>query len=192
MFTHKKISQGFSVSTELLEDDSFKVIAKKPAELARALRMKVEYDSADLFNNATSSAKYSGGDGKELIATDHPREDGGTAWSNEGTAALSETALTDILVAMGEMLDGKGQKILIKPDTLIVPVELENTARILMETTGRTGGNHNDINVLKGKFDIFVYNWLTKILHWSTKTSFNYWKPKLLNMVTRCKQKVYE
>ena len=85
----------------------------------------------------------------------------GTAWSNYGTAALSETALTDILVAMGEMVDGKGQKILIKPDKLIVPVELENSARILMETTGRTGGNHNDVNVLKGKFDIFVWNWLT-------------------------------
>ena len=75
-FTHKKTALGFSVSTELLEDDDFKVIAKKPASLARSLRLKVEHDAADVFNNATTAAKYSGGDGKALIATDHSREDG--------------------------------------------------------------------------------------------------------------------
>lgn len=48
----------------------------------------------------------------------------GTAQSNKLTAALSESALEAALVAMAETLDGKGQKIMLKPNLLVVPVEL--------------------------------------------------------------------
>lgn len=59
-----------------------------------------------------------------LSSASHPREDGGTAQSNRATTALSETSLEAALVAMSETLDGKGQKIMLKPNLLVVPVEL--------------------------------------------------------------------
>jgi len=160
-FTHKKIGKAFLVSKETLEDDLFKVIAAKPKALARGIRRKVEYDCADIFNNASTTTNNTGGDGKALSDGSHPREDGGAAQSNEGTAALSENALSDIIIAGAGILDGKGQKINITYDLLVTPVNLENTARIIMETANRVGGDLNDINPLKGKFDIFTYNWLT-------------------------------
>lgn len=98
---------------------------------------------------------------KALVATDHPREDGGTAQSNKGTAALTEKALSDIIIAGAGILDGKGQKINISYDLLVLPVNLESTGRIIMDSTNRVGGDLNDINPLKGKFDIFTYNWLS-------------------------------
>jgi len=160
-FTHKKIGDAFLVSREMLEDDLFNVIKAKPKALARAIRHKIEYDAADIFNNASATTNNTGGDGKALSDGSHPREDGGAAQSNEGTAALSENALSDIIIAGAGILDGKGQKINITYDLLVTPVNLENTARIIMETANRVGGDLNDINPLKGKFDIFTYNWLT-------------------------------
>lgn len=120
--------------------DLFKVIAQKPRQLARAIRNKVEYDSADILNNANSTANNVGGDAKALAATDHPSESGGAAQSNKGTAALSENALNDIIIAGAGILDGKGQKINISYDLLVVPVNLEAASRIIMDTTNRVGG----------------------------------------------------
>ena len=74
---------------------------------------------------------------------------GGATQSNEGTVALSENALNDIIIAGAEMLDGKGQKINISYDLLVVPVELEAQARIIMQTTGRVGGDFRSLTCSK-------------------------------------------
>lgn len=74
-FTHGKVGKSFRVSKELLEDDLFGIIAQKPADLAKSIRRRIEYDAADVFNNATSTSRL-GGDGKSLGNDAHPREDG--------------------------------------------------------------------------------------------------------------------
>jgi len=84
----------------------------------------------------------------------------GAVQNNEETSALSENALSTALINGAGILDGKGQKINISYDLLVVPVNLENAARIIMESSNRVGGDLNDINPLKGKFDIFTYHWL--------------------------------
>ena len=160
-FTHKKIGKAFIVSKETLEDDLFQIIKAKPKALARGIRQKIEYDCADIFNNASATTNNTGADGKALSATDHPREDGGASQSNEGTAALTEKALADITIAGAGILDGKGQKINISYDLLVVPINLEDTARIIMKSSNRVGGDLNDINPLMNRFDIFTYHWLT-------------------------------
>lgn len=165
-FTHKKIGKAVNVSKELMDDDQFNVIKTKPMEAAISLRRKVEYDCADIFNNADSTTNNTGPDGLALASTVHLREDGGATQSNKGTAALNETNLDTALVAMAELLDGKGQKILVQPDTLIVPVELETTARILMESQGRVGTANNDTNVFRNRLNIFVYHHLTDANNW--------------------------
>lgn len=66
MFTHKKIGKAFLVSREMLEDDLFKVIAQKPQALARSIRHKIEYDTADILNNSDVTTNNTGADGKEL------------------------------------------------------------------------------------------------------------------------------
>jgi len=75
-FTHKKIGKAFLVSKETLEDDLFKVIAAKPKALARGIARKVEYDCADIFNNASATTNNTGADGVALSDGSHPREDG--------------------------------------------------------------------------------------------------------------------
>lgn len=124
LFTHKKVGLAFHVSSELLEDDQFRTMANKPKTLARAVRMKVENDAASVLKNADSSS-FTGPDGLSLSNAAHLREDNGATQSNRATGALTEANLETALINIAGLLDGKGQKILIKPDLLVVPVNLK-------------------------------------------------------------------
>ena len=166
-FTHKKIGKAFHVSSELYEDDLFNIMQVKPKQLAEGLKRKVEYDAADIFINADNTTNNTGADGVSLSNASHPREDGGTAQSNRATAALTEASLEAALVAMAASLDGKGQKIMLRPDLLVVPTALEIEARVLIESTGRTQTTYlNDINPFQGRLEVFTYNWLTDASDW--------------------------
>lgn len=167
-FTHKKVGKSFYVSRETLEDDLFNVIAAKPKSLASGIRRKVETDAATIFSSANATTYATGPDGVALATASHPREDGGTVQSNyNSNQALTEAGIELALVAMAGWLDGKGQKILVQPDLLVVPVAKDLEARILLQSTGRTGTTFlNEINPYQGRFDIFVYHWLTDADDW--------------------------
>lgn len=165
-YVHKKYTKGFKVSEELMEDDRYSVIKKKPAALARACRRTAESLAATVFNNAFSSG--TGGDGKYLISYIHPRADGGTAQSNASTTGitLTETNLNTALLAMRGQLDDKGMKIGMKADTIIVPPALEKTANILLNSTLRSGTADNDANYYKGLLKVISWDWLSSSTAW--------------------------
>jgi phage major head subunit gpT-like protein len=165
-YVHKKYTKGFKVSEELMEDDRYSVIKKKPAALARACRRTTESLAADIFNNAFSSG--TGGDGKYLASYIHPRADGGTAQSNASTTGitLTETNLNTALLAMRSQVDDKGMKIGMKADTIVVPPALEKTANILLNSTLRSGTADNDANYYKGLLKVISWDWLSSSTAW--------------------------
>jgi len=165
-YVHKKYTKGFKVSEELMEDDRYNVIKKKPAALARACRRTAESLAATVFNNAFSSG--TGGDGKYLISYIHPRADGGTAQSNASTSGitLTETNLNTALLAMRSQLDDKGMKIGMKADTIIVPPALEKTANIILNSSLRSGTADNDANYYKGLLKVISWDWLSSSTAW--------------------------
>jgi phage major head subunit gpT-like protein len=165
-YVHLKYTKGFKVSEELMEDDRYNVIKKKPAALARSARRTAEYLAAQVFNNAFSSG--TGGDGKYLCSTVHPRADGGTAQSNANGSGvtLTEGNLNTGLLAMRGQLDDKGMKISVKPDKIIVSPTLEKTAMILTESTMRSGTADNDYNYYKGIVNVVSWDWITSTTAW--------------------------
>ena len=182
-YVHKKYTKGFKVSEELVEDDRYSVIRKKPAALARACRRTAEFVAATVLNNAFSSG--TGGDGKFLLSTLHPRADGGTAQSNASGSGitLTEANLNTALLAMRAQLDDKGMKIGVKADTIIVPPALEKKATELLNSTMRSGTADNDLNYYKGLLKIVSWDWLTSSTAWflldSSQHELNYfWRIK--------------
>lgn len=165
-YVHLKYTKGFKVSEELVEDDRYNVIKKKPAALAKAARRTAEYLAAQVFNNGFSSG--TGGDGKYLFSTAHPRADGGTAQSNASSTGitLTETNLNTALLAMRGQLDDKGQKISVKADTIVVPPALEKTAQILTNSKMRPGTADNDFNYYEGMLKIVSWDWLSSTTAW--------------------------
>lgn len=126
--------------------------------LAQATTRTVENIAGGIFDNAFSSG--TGGDAKYLCDTQHPRIDGGTVQSNAVTTPLTEAALTTAFTTMRKTLDDKGQKVLIQPDTLVIPPDLEFTASVLLKSLGRTGTNYNEINPISGALKTKVWNYL--------------------------------
>ena len=76
------------------------------------------------------------------------------------TADLAEDSLEDAMVRMRATLDDKGQLMMIRPDTLVIPPALEKEARILLNSQQRVGTANNDINPYKGMLNIVVWDYL--------------------------------
>lgn len=164
-YTHLTFSGGASVSREMWEDDQFNVMTRKPKNLARAKVYTQEQFGADILNGGftvggSGSALFTAGDAAALFSASHTRSDGGTAQSNLTTADLAEDSLEAVLVAMRATLDDKGQPELIQPDTMIVPPTLEKEASILLNSTQRVGTANNDVNYMKGKLNLIVWDWI--------------------------------
>lgn len=161
-FIHQKYTKGFKVSEELVEDDLYNVIKTKPAALGRAARRTAETSAANVLNRAFNTS-YLGGDGQPLCSTIHARSDGGSTQSNASSTGLTLTDenLETGKIAMREQLDDKGMRIQTMASRIIVPVNLEKTANIIIGSDKRAGTADNDMNVNKGKFDVIAWEYLT-------------------------------
>ena len=164
-YTHETIALAFSITEEAVEDNLYDSIAKRYTKaLARSMANTKQVKAANVLNNAFDSS-FTGGDGKELCATDHPVIAG--TFKNELTtsADLNETSLEQSLIDIAGMVDERGLKIAAKGVTMIIPSELQFTAERLMKTANRVGTADNDINALVSKGMIpqgyVVNNYLT-------------------------------
>ena len=103
--------------------------------------------AAAVLNNAFATT---GGDGKVLIATDHPLGGGGSLANRATTMAdLNETSLEDALINISTFTDDRGLSIALRGMKLIVPPQLQFIADRLLQTPGRVGTSDNDINAVK-------------------------------------------
>ena len=165
-YVHLKYTKGFKVSEELVEDDRYNIIKKKPAALARSCRRTAENLGAEVFNNAFSSG--TGGDAKYLCSVSHPRADAGTAQSNASSTGITftEANLNTALLATRGQLDDKGMKIGVKADTIVVPPALEKTAHIILNSSLRSDTANNDVNYFKGMLKVVGWDWLSSSTAW--------------------------
>jgi hypothetical protein len=174
-YQHVVYALGFVVTREIYEDDQYDVVGKRRAEaLAFSMRQTKETVAANVYNRAFN-ASYTGGDSKEMCATDHPNFSGGT-WANElATAAdLSEASLEQACIDLMKFTNDRGLKISVMPESLIIPVDLVFEARRILESEGRVGTADNDLNALKsmGKFKKVVANhYLTDTDAWFIRTN---------------------
>jgi hypothetical protein len=149
-YTHETIALAFAITEEAIEDNLYDRLASRYTRaLARSMANTKQVKAAAVLNNAFNSA-FTGGDGKELIATDHPLANGGTFSNELATAAdLNETSLEQSLIDIAEFVDERGLRIAIQGRKLIIPKELQFTAERLMKTPLRVGTADNDINAIK-------------------------------------------
>ncbi len=174
-YRHVTYGLGFIITREMYEDGLYDTYAKKRAEqLAFSMRQTKEILGASVYNLATSSTQL-GGDGKALLATDHPNVAGGT-WSNKLSTAsdLSEAALEQACIDIADLRDDRGLLIAVKPKMLIISPEQEFEAMRILKTVGRVGTDLNDINAIKeaGKFPggVVVNHYLTDTDAWFIRT----------------------
>ena len=175
-YNHVVYALGFMITREIYEDDQYgKVGSQKAKALARSMRQTKEIVGANVYNRAFAGSGYLGGDGKTLIATDHPNVAGGT-FSNRiaADADISEAALEQAVIDIAGFRDDRGLLIAAKPEKLVIPYQLQFEAKRILGADGRVGTDLNDPNVIKdmGIFSNVVTNhYLTDPDAWYILTS---------------------
>ena len=149
-YNHETIALAFAITEEAVEDNLYdRISARYTRALARSMAHTKQVKASAVLNNAFDST-VTGGDGKELCATDHPLITGGTFANEPSTAAdLNETSLEDALISIAGFVDERGLKVALRGTKMIIPRQLQFTAERLMSSVLRTATSDNDVNAIK-------------------------------------------
>ena len=149
-YNHETVALAFSITEEAVEDNLYdRLSARYTKALARSMAHTKQVKAAAVLNNAFDST-VTGGDGKELCATDHPLTNGSTFANEPSTAAdLNETSLEDALIKIAGFVDERGLIVALRGMKLIIPRQLQFVAERIMNSTLRVSTSDNDINALK-------------------------------------------
>lgn len=165
-YVHQQFARGMKIERTLVDDDLYRVIARRPQKLGLAAFRKRETDAASVFNNAFNSG-FTGGDSLSLCNSAHTSNNGGPNQSNTGTTALSPTEVDTARIAMKGFLSNRGSYLNIQPDMLIVPMQLETYAYEIINANGKVDTASNNPNFHRGRYKLVVWdNYLTSSTRW--------------------------
>jgi len=148
-YLYKVYGLAFALTKVLVEDgDHIRIGQTYAKHLAQSLVETKETLSANVLNYSFNSA-YAGGDGKALVATDHPIVSGTFSNQLSTAAALSQTSLEQILIQIRNAVDNNGKRIRLNPEKLVVSPSNVFQAEVLLKSVLRAGTGNNDINPVK-------------------------------------------
>jgi len=148
-YQYKVYGLAFALTKVLVEDgDHIRIGQTYAKHLAQSLVETKETLAANVLNRAFNGA-YAGGDGKSLVATDHPIINGTFSNQLATAAALSQTSLEQILIQVRNAVDNNGKRIRLNPTKLVVSPSNVFQAEVLRKSVLRTGTGNNDINPVK-------------------------------------------
>ena len=141
---------GFKISHEAQQDGNAVLKAETFSKdlMVSAVQLR-ERIVANLYNNAfaASSVTMLNGDGKTMVASDHPTH--GSTQSNlitGGSIDLSEAALDALRIQVRKALNHRGMRTGLMIDKLIVSVDDEGNANRIVYSDGRVATADNDLN----------------------------------------------
>lgn len=149
-YTHETIAMGFAITEEAIEDNLYdQLSARYTKALARSMAYTKQVKAAAVLNNAFNP-NFPGGDGKSLLALDHPLVSGGVNANMPAVHTdLNETALENAVIDIAAWTDERGLLIAARPRKLIIPPALQFVATRILQTEQRPGTADNDVNALK-------------------------------------------
>jgi len=168
LFVHKDYGYAWAISKRLMRGDQYQVVSGRLTRTA----VRAAQNTIELLTTAFYATNPVWVDGKTLFATDHPYEGG--VYSNRLNSALNDVSLAEALRLFRRAVDWRGNPIMIEPAVLVVPPELEVTAKTLVgsmayPTTGASSpfqANAGTVNPFKGTVDVIVNPYLTDSNDW--------------------------
>lgn len=166
VFTFTEYAAKIIIQRKLAADDQQRIMSKYPKGLAVSASRSREKLGVNLYDLAFTF-EPSDGDGAELCASDHGSNVATTAnQSNEGTLALSATNVETTRINMNNFQDDIGEIIPIDPDTLTIPINLEQTGWEIINTKGKVDTADNNANFHQGKYKLIVWKRLSDTNNW--------------------------
>lgn len=173
-YTNVTYGLGFIETQEAVDDNQYKGRAtSRTKALARSMNVTKETVLANIINRAFDS-NYVGGDGKEMLATDHPTVNGTQSNELSVAADLSEASLEDLFIQIMNATDSRGLRIRLMPKKLIVPPNHAFEAERIIKSNLQNDSANNAINAIKSMGMLpegaMVWHYLTDTDAWFIKT----------------------
>jgi len=180
-YNHVVYALGFIITEEMMDDDQYDTVGqRRTAGLAYSGRVTKEIVAANVLNRAFNTS-FVGGDAATLIAsaggggsTSHPNVSGGTWTNGPATASdLSEAAVEQGVIDIGNFLDDRGKQMRVMPKNLIIKNDLQFEAERIFKSNLRVATADNDMNAMKtmGSIpNIIVNHYLTDTDAWFIQT----------------------
>lgn len=148
-YTHVAFGLGFIITREAIDDNQYeKVGMQRTGSLAFSMRQTKENVVANLYNRAFSTS-YPIGDAAAMISTAHPTLSGNQANKMGTDADLSEAALEDLVILIGQAQNSRGLRISLKPKSLHIPVQLQFEAARILKSVQQNDTANNAVNALR-------------------------------------------
>ena len=175
-YNHLTYALGFEITEESIEDNLYESISNRYSKaLGRSMIHTKNIEAASIFNFAFTAGQYAIGDGKAMVASDHPTLTGGAQSNTLAVASdLSEAALEEMLIKVKDTRDERGLRIAAMGQRLVIPTELMFVAERILQSNLRVGTADNDLNAMKSmgllREGPAVMNFLTDPDAWFIKT----------------------
>ncbi|MBP7937900.1 MAG: Mu-like prophage major head subunit gpT family protein [Phycisphaerae bacterium] len=176
--TPKTYASAYTVEKETIDDDPTGLLTGPLSQShGQMARETMEILAAVPFNSATtatifewcSAASGAGylGDGKALLATDHPILSGGTYANTPSSAAdLSISSLQASLIRLNKMQGARGQQWPLQGEMVVVPVDSRFLLDELLDGDKMPYTADNTVNSVRGLLKKKVWSRLTDPDSW--------------------------
>lgn len=161
---------GYQITDKLVRNEKFGQVELFERDLRRAVDDDIETFVAAMYNNVTNTTISAGFDGLSLANTAHTRQDGGDTQSNRPTtlSALDLAGLQAGLIKFNKWVNDRGRPIRGNAMRMVIPPDLELTARELLESQMRPDTANNATNVVtRYGLDIVVWRYLSSTTFWA-------------------------
>ena len=167
-FTHNEWTKGIRIRRAAKDDDLYGVFDDLPRQRGIAAARTREKHGASIFIGAFAGT--SGPDSLPLCSTAHTSTVSGIAnQSNSGTDTLSKTTVSSTRLAMKKFYGLNGERIGVKGDMLLVPMDKEQDAWEIISSKGEPETDNNNANFHFGKYKLVVWDELTSPYDWFSK-----------------------
>ena len=164
-FTHNEWTKAFKIRRALKDDDLYSIFDNLVSQRGTAAARTREKHGASIFIGAFAGT--SGPDSLSLCNSAHTSTVSGVSTqSNTGTDTLSKTTVSSARLAMMKFNGLNGERIGVMGDTLIVPLDKEEDAWVIISSKGEPETDVNNANFHYGKYKLIVWPDLTSQYDW--------------------------
>ena len=164
-FTHRAWTKGIRITRKAKQNDLYGIFDDLPTQRGIAAARTREKHGASVFNGAFAGT--SGPDSLSLCNSSHTSPVSGVAvQSNTGTDTLSKTTVSSTRLAMKKFYGLNGERIGVKGDMLIVPMDKEEDAWVIISSKGEPETDNNNANFHYGKYKLAVWDEITSTYDW--------------------------
>ncbi len=171
--TPVEYARGVQVERKLFDDDQYNIMDARPRALARAAFRTRQRHGAQFWNMAATldagGTFYGNTEGVSPVNDSHTTTSGASTASgfdNQVTSSMTAVAVQAAYIQMRGFLGDQAEIITVQPDTLLIPVDLQEVAFEITASSGKVDTDFNNKNIHQGRYKVIEWEYLDDVNNW--------------------------